>query len=252
MRIIPTSEQAQPLTRSKAKAAGARFYFTGKACRHGHESTRYASSGQCFECVRTRAIEKQNEIAAYKKQYQKDNAFKISETKKKRAHGPQRESILQAQRDHYRKNSLLICEQQRLDYKKDPRSKQQSNSKSYQKNRKAHTDRCRLWVKSNPGKSREHKNKWKSKNQSSVTAGTAKRRASKMKRTPPWLSKSQMLEIRHVYKSARLLSIQTGVAHHVDHIIPLQGELVSGLHVPWNLQVLTAFDNASKGNTYTP
>jgi 5-methylcytosine-specific restriction endonuclease McrA len=74
-----------------------------------------------------------------------------------------------------------------------------------------------------------------------------KRRAKKLKATPLWLTKDQHEEIASFYFKSCYLSSLTGIKHEVDHVIPLQGKTVCGLHVPWNLQVITKKQNQSKG-----
>jgi hypothetical protein len=66
--------------------------------------------------------------------------------------------------------------------------------------------------------------------------------------TPKWLSAEQKMEIRLKYRLAIELSKKTGVRHAVDHIVPLLGETVCGLHVPWNLAVITQEENLKKYN----
>src|ERR1019366_7056 len=66
--------------------------------------------------------------------------------------------------------------------------------------------------------------------------------------TPPWQTKAMVLEIRMLYEKAAELSKTSGTEHNVDHVIPLQGANVSGLHVPWNLQIITAAANSKKNN----
>ena len=85
---------------------------------------------------------------------------------------------------------------------------------------------------------------------SARTSQSAKYRAQKLSATPKWLTKAQWEEMYRVYKVANKVSLTTGKPHEVDHIIPLQGENVCGLHVPWNLAILPASINRSKGNAH--
>ncbi len=79
---------------------------------------------------------------------------------------------------------------------------------------------------------------WSKANRGKRRATNAKRHAAKMHRTPPW---ADLDAIRAFYEGCP-------AGHHIDHKIPLQGELISGLHVLENLQYLPAVENLSKGN----
>jgi hypothetical protein len=78
---------------------------------------------------------------------------------------------------------------------------------------------------------------------------SAKRRASKARQSPPWADHTA---IKRIYTEAQHLSKATGIEYHVDHIYPLHGKLVSGLHVPQNLQVITASENLKKRQNHFP
>lgn len=87
-------------------------------------------------------------------------------------------------------------------------------------------------------------------NPGKYTAKHNKRRAAKLKRMPPWLSSDQFIKMNDIYVLKNSLSIKHNEKYEVDHIIPLQGENVSGLHVPWNLQILNKFENLKKSNSF--
>lgn len=90
--------------------------------------------------------------------------------------------------------------------------------------------------------------KYRSENLGKKRNRDAKRNANKLNATPSWLSTEQKLEILKIYEKASIQTATTGIKYEVDHIIPLQGVEVCGLHVPWNLQILTKSENCSKSN----
>lgn len=66
--------------------------------------------------------------------------------------------------------------------------------------------------------------------------------------TPKWLTAEDKMEVRLKYRLAIELTQRTGVRYVVDHVVPLQGETVCGLHVPWNMEVITQEENLKKSN----
>lgn len=92
--------------------------------------------------------------------------------------------------------------------------------------------------------------RWRKDNPERIAALASARRSAKAERTPPWLSEEQHEEILEYFIEAARLSDATGIDHHVDHIVPLRGKSVCGLHVPWNMQVLTATENLKKNNRH--
>lgn len=97
---------------------------------------------------------------------------------------------------------------------------------------------------------REAKRLWRKNNIGLVLAECAKRRSAKLKRTPSWLTEFDKLKVKCYYQVAAMRSRESGEQWHVDHIIPLQGKNVCGLHVPSNLQIIPAIENIRKNNHY--
>ena len=114
----------------------------------------------------------------------------------------------------------------------------------------ANLERKRDWHRRNKERFANYASGWKKDNKPKVNASTAKRRSAKLNATPAWLTQEHLQQIESVYVLAQQLTIDTGIVHHVDHIVPLQGELVSGLHVPWNLRAIPAAENLNKGKSF--
>ena len=99
----------------------------------------------------------------------------------------------------------------------------------------------------NREKKAKYAKKYYEENKGDYYIRRGKARAARLQRTPPWADMSAIAEF---YVEAKRLEELTGIQFHVDHIVPLQGELVSGLHVPANLQLLPAHENLSKSNSF--
>ena len=97
---------------------------------------------------------------------------------------------------------------------------------------------------------REYRNAWKEANKTQVLADNKVRRRKHRDATPPWLTRKQKSEIRQLYQIAITMTQTTGEQYVVDHIVPLRGESVCGLHVPWNLRVITQEENLKKSNKH--
>ena len=124
------------------------------------------------------------------------------------------------------------------------------NSKRWrQENPERLKELSKLWHEENKERVKELNRAWKKANKHKVNANTRMRQAAKLNATPPWLNEDHKFMLEEIYELRDLRSQATGVVHHVDHIVPLRGTTVCGLHVPWNLQVIPATDNIRKGNT---
>jgi 5-methylcytosine-specific restriction endonuclease McrA len=183
-----------PKTRTEAKAAGAKFYFTGEPCVRGHIALR-KTKGSCLECV--------------KEDWAVDN--------ERRKGKPKTEASIAAGRRYYEKNREAVIARAAARPTKEKR-----------RNRAEYKDR----------------------NVDVVRADTSVRRRRHREATPVWLTKDERLKMRELYVQARKLTALTNEQYVVDHIVPLQGETVCGLHVPWNLRVITQEENLQKSNKF--
>ena len=122
--------------------------------------------------------------------------------------------------------------------------------KDPEKARKSARDRARRWGQRHKEVKTARFKEFKKSNPGLNAYHCAKRHATKLQRTPKWLTKDDMWIIREIYSLARLRTKVMKIEWQVDHIIPMKGQLVSGLHVPSNMQVILRDENVRKHNKY--
>jgi 5-methylcytosine-specific restriction endonuclease McrA len=185
-----------PKTRAEAKATGAKYYFTGEPCKHGHIAPR-KTKGSCVDCLKVEWSQAAETRAEYFREYNRKDEVR---DKKHDWYLENREQVIQTAAT--RPAAVL----------------------------------------------REYRNAWKESNKVQVRADTKARRRKHRDATPNWLTRRQKSEIRQLYQIAITMTQTTGEQYVVDHIVPLRGEEVCGLHVPWNLRVITQEENLKKSN----
>lgn len=204
----------------KALEEGQKYYSTGKPCKSGHIAPRRVSDSRCMECSRVQASK-----------YRKENGDVIGERSK-----VARKNNLEFFRERekvYREQDLENYKERELKYREQNREKARQHASDYYQNNIEHCKKVRRdYAKNNRGR---------------LNALEAKRHAQKLKATPIWANQQKMLKM---YEQCQQMNEDTNIVHNVDHIVPLQSDIVCGLHCEDNLQILTKDENLKKGNKH--
>lgn len=202
------------MTRQEAKAAGRTTCYGGLCKKHPEIGGLRRVSGACVECAK-------------------------STLREKRAANPER--------------TKTQARNARIKAMTNP-AKAQKKRDADAVYRKANKAKCRTtiaaWSAKNPDKVKRYSAKVKITHKGAVNAATAARRAARIQRTPKWLTEDDFWMIAQAYELAAQRTKLFGFPWHVDHEIPLQGKIVSGLHTPYNLRVIPGVENVRKGARY--
>jgi hypothetical protein len=225
-----------PKSLAEARVIGHNLYFTGVACKHGHTTYRYVKDRACSACVKNKVKRLSTTGGGNARRW----ADKTPE---------QLAKIYARRKEYYAKTKEARLEEKRRSYanlKQDSKWLEQRRNK----NNKYRKLVGRSSEKSNPEVKKRYKQTQQGK--ANTLANDAKRRAAKLQRTPAWLTVDDLWMLEQAYELAALRTKMFGFSWHVDHIIPLQGKLVSGLHVPTNVRVIPGIENVRKANRYAP
>jgi len=170
------------------------------------------------------ARQKNSERAAYQKKYQANNSERLKEYHR-RYYQENREKLLTCSKEQHRKNPIAARVRAKKWKQQNPERSKKLARKYWDKNKDS--ERTRLKALETPEQKREN---------------LARYRARKNNAMPVWLTSEDRSKIRAIYKGAARRGLE------VDHIIPIRNKIVCGLHVPWNLQLLSPTENKMKSN----
>jgi hypothetical protein len=183
-------------------------------CKKGHVGRRLTKDrcSVCRSIESKKRIEKHGEkIKAYYKQWAPNN----------------RDKTRKAVNAHAARNRDALRARGRRLYRENREDRVASAAKYREENKALVSARRKAWKQANPH---------------ALNEASSRRRAAKVQACPEWLTKEDFDAMKEIYEEAQMFSV------HVDHIAPLLGREVCGLHVPWNLRLMLPSENYRKGN----
>jgi hypothetical protein len=201
--------------RKQAIQLNQKWYFTGEPCRKGHVARRTVANHTCTECQKIRdekfRVDNPEYHHHYNKQYYPNN--------KERTHKHSTKFYASISNERLKE----IIDQNSHKYRQKPEKREMNRKREH------------TWRRAFPGR---------------INSYTAKRRAVLKNAVPVW---ANINAIREIYEECNTINIKNRLAGGtasfvVDHIIPLQGKQVSGLHVENNLRIIPDSENGSKSN----
>lgn len=237
----------QIVTREQAKISGLKKFFTGNPCSKGHVCERLVSNGQCVQCkAKQREPDKQKQ---YNIEYRDKNREKIKAYDRQRRSGPEFAAL---RRLRYRKKKEQFVGPLKPRLKQPEHIKKEKRAASfrsyYDRNKERLLQAKKEYVANNRESYLEAQRQWRLKNVSRRTALQAKRDAKLRQILPPWFSELDDFIWKEAFNLASTRKIQTGIDWEVDHMIPVQAEKATGLHVGLNCQVIPKYLNQAKSN----
>jgi hypothetical protein len=232
------------ITRAQARAAGLDRYRTGKACKHGHFDERRVNDGGCIECSRAKAVAWR--AANYEKEQARTAAYSKAHVEERRkAKNARRAADPERSREEQRAWRAANPDHGTAWYAKHRERITATNAEKRAANREGERLKRKAWRDANPETARECALRWYRANPDRYTEYAANRRARLRQAVPGWFDREA---VALIYAEAAALTEATGVLHHVDHLIPLKGKTVCGLHVQGNLKAVPAPINLRKSN----
>lgn len=258
------SSERKIVTRSEAKAAGLKRYFTGKPCGQGHVVERRTKNGECIACrknvLKVWLKENKDKAAKISRRMQKKNAAKIRE-RKSLYYKQNKDEISAKHAKCYEENKEQIrvrCRSYRERTKDERRAKikqlkidnpekiKAQKRRHYEKHKSKILAKSKIWQEANPEKVRKAKSDWHKRNPENVRICDARRRSRELLADGAYTIKDvrKLLRLQNWRCIYCVCSIKKK-KWHVDHIIPLSK---GGGNGPDNIQILCAKCNLTKSS----